>query len=246
MHDPPGPRQQRGRVGAEFGGKPVDRVDHPDRGVLGRALGLGEGQRAVVGNRDHVGEGAADVDTDAPPAIRHRVVVPVFDGIRHGSGRSRTRTGSRRTQQCASGFFQEAAGACRLETADCRMPGDELHRAAAATGHDTRRHSSSAPGGSHRVRQQRLVRTVRAWWLRFGSGVADTMRPGQFRRNSVGQQAARCFAGIRPRPAPVSFMRPAMTGPDRQTRYGAGCPAPLFRRPGPARLTAKSADPGRT
>jgi hypothetical protein len=65
VHDRLGLLEEPVKVRAELGGEEREPVDQAERRIRRRRRALGDGERAALVDRDQVGEGTADVDTDA-------------------------------------------------------------------------------------------------------------------------------------------------------------------------------------
>jgi hypothetical protein len=70
VHDRLGLAEQPAQIGGELGGQEREPVDQAQRRVGRRRGALGDRESAALVDRDEVGEGAADVDTDPIPSAQ--------------------------------------------------------------------------------------------------------------------------------------------------------------------------------
>jgi hypothetical protein len=70
VHDRLGLVEEPAEIGAELGGQERQAVDQAERRVGRRRGALGDRESAALVDRDEVGEGAADVDTDPIPSAQ--------------------------------------------------------------------------------------------------------------------------------------------------------------------------------
>ena len=105
-----GVAQQRARVGAELGGEEPEAVHHADGRIGGGGGGLGEAHAAGVVDCDQVGEGPADVDSDAQQSHARGFRLIDTAPERHFAGRRSAFDAVRRSPA-------DEAVACRLAAA---------------------------------------------------------------------------------------------------------------------------------
>jgi hypothetical protein len=74
VHDRFGLLQEPVQVRADLGGEEPEPVDQAQRRVWRRRGALGDGERATLVDRDQVGEGTADVDTDTVASAQSSVL----------------------------------------------------------------------------------------------------------------------------------------------------------------------------
>jgi len=74
VHDRLGLLEEPMKVRADLGGEEPEPVDQAQRRVGRRRGALGDGQRAPLVDRDQVGEGTADVDTNTVASAQSSVL----------------------------------------------------------------------------------------------------------------------------------------------------------------------------